>query len=106
MSSILNNFRVFNCFPQHFKRNNKLFHVFDSYPDYTGYCVTNDDKVYGLGEKIGYYFGYNKSNDNKSYVLIEELCDKQIEVFFGYINVFFARSETKEIYSWGLNEYG
>src|SRR5689334_170767 len=104
MSSILDNFRDFHYFPQHLKRNIKLFHVFNRN---MGYCVTNDDKVYGFGENIRKYLGYNESNDNKNYVLIKELCDKQIEVFFGYrFYTFFARSETNEIYSWGHNRYG
>ena len=70
--------------------------------------MRNDDKVYGFGENICKYLCYNKSNDNKSYVLIKELCDKNIEQFFGYSfrGVFFARDETNTIYSWGWNYYG
>ena len=103
MSSIVNNFSIFHDFPKQFKQNIKLFHVFE---DYIAYCVTNDDKVYGFGQHINYFLNYNESNDNKSYVLIEELCDKRIEQFFGNKCMFFARSETNVIYSWGPNEYG
>ena len=53
--------------------------------------------------------GFKKSNDNKSYVLIQELCDKNIEQFFGNyrcLGVFFARNATNTIYSWGKNHWG
>ena len=103
MSSFVNNFRQFRNFPKYLKQNIKLFHVF-SY-DFA-YCVTNDDKVYGFGDNICKYLGYNESNDYKSYVLIQELCDKNIEEFFGYSDVYFARSQTNVIYSWGWNELG
>ena len=102
MSSFLNHFSIFRDFPQEFKRNIKLYHIFDD----TGYCVTIDDKVYGFGKSIHYYLGYNESNDNKSYVLIQELCDKSIEQFFGFRGVFFARNESNEIYCWGGNRHG
>ena len=102
MSSFVNNFSVFQNFSQEFKQNIKLFHVFQ----YISYCVTNDDKVYGFRENIYQYLGYNENNVNKSYVLIHELCDKNIEEFFGNFHVFFARTKTIEIYSWGKNAHG
>ena len=102
MSSILDNFNIFRYFPQELKQNIKLFHVFDSN---IAYCVTNDDKVYGFGDKICKYLDYNQRN-HKNYVLIQELCDKRIEQFFGYFWTFVAISETKEIYTWGWNEHG
>src|ERR1700761_7402803 len=107
MSSIVNEFSIFREFPKELKQNIKLFHVF--YNDFA-YCVTNDDKVYGLGYNISKRLGYNQSNDNKSYVLIQQFCDKRIQQFFGYSSkfkgVFFARSETNVIYSWGRNYCG
>ena len=41
-----------------------------------------------------------------SYVLIQELSDKRIEQFFGHSFVYFVRSDTNIIYSWGINWYG
>ena len=112
MSLFLNNFSIFGDFPQEFKQNIKLFHVFKD----IAYCVTNDDKVYGFGKNIRKFLGYIENNDSdsdssddsneKNYVLIQELCDKSIEQFFGAIDVFFASSETNEIYSWGNNRNG
>ena len=103
MSSFVNNFQVFHYFPQELKQKIKLFHVFRKN---IAYCVTNDDNVYGLGENISEELGYhwfNETNDNnKSHLLIQELCDKSIEQFFGGCGVFFALSAT-EIYSWGWN---
>ena len=46
------------------------------------YCVTHDDRVYGFGENIRKYLGYNENSDNYIYVLIQELCDKSIELKF------------------------
>ena len=104
MSSLVNHFAIFRSFPNGFKQNIQLFHVFE---DNIAYCVTNDDKVYGFGENVRKYLSYNQNNDNKSYVLIQQLCDKRIEEFFGFSDVFFARSETNAIYSyvWG-NTFG
>ena len=46
MCSILNLFSIFGEFPKELKQNIKLFDVFEVNK---AYCVTNDDKVYGLG---------------------------------------------------------
>ena len=35
-----------------------------------------------------------------------ELSDQMIEEFFEGYNYMFARSETKDIYSWGCNKHG
>ena len=67
------------------------------------YCVTFEGKVYGFGENICQLLDFNKNIDNKSYVLIQQLCHKNIEEFFGNERVFFARSETNVIYCWGWN---
>ena len=83
MTTILKNFRSFVPFPQELKENVKCFHVFEFR---SAYCVTNDNKVYGFGDNIREYLGYNENNDNKSYVLIQELCDKSIEQFFGLLD--------------------
>ena len=85
MSSIVNQFSIFREFPKELKQNIKLFHVF---VNQIAYCVTNDDKVYGFGQSIDSHLGYNESNDNKSYVLIQELCDKRVEEFFGFFVCF------------------
>ena len=103
MSSIVNHFSIFSEFQN--KLNIKVSHVFKDEPGNTGYCVTNDDKVYGFGRFVWRYLGYNESNDNKSYVLIQ-LCDKNIEQFFGNSFIFFATSESNMIYSWGMNTCG
>ena len=100
MSSIVNQFNIFRDFPKQLKQNIKLFHVFE---DNITFCVTNDDKVFGFGVNTFAFLGYNRSNDNKSYFLIQELCDKKIEVFFGFKGVYFARSELGDIYTWGDN---
>ena len=74
MSSILNNFNIFVGFPQQFKQNIKLFHVFKE----TAYCLINTDNsdqnkscVFGFGPNIYSFLNYNRSNDYKSYVLIQ-----------------------------------
>ena len=112
MSEFLDYFPVFRYFPQHLKKDIKLLHVFDNN---ITYCVTNNDEVYCIGKNVRKYLGYNESNDNNKYVLIQELCDKQIDGFFGgdkksceFIDscYFFARSETNAIYSWGCNFKG
>ena len=79
MSSIVNSFSIFGDFPK--KLNIKLFHVFKDDPGNTGYCVTDDNQVYGLGKYIHRYLGYNESNDNKSYVLISGLFTKKCGQF-------------------------
>ena len=106
MSQFINTFRSFQNFPQELKQDIQNFHVFDHTSLRVAYCVTNDDKVYGFGGYVREYLGYNEFNENMSYVLIQELCDKRIEQFFGLFNLFFARSETNEIYSWGKNDHG
>ena len=105
MSLIVNQFSIFREFPKELKQNIKLFHVFGHN---IAYCVTNDDQVYGFGDHCIRYFDSEES-DNNNYVLIQELCDKNIEQFFSdndFPEVFFARCEANEIYSWVWNYYG
>ena len=106
MFSFLNHFSVFQDFSQELKQNIKLLHVFEN----IAYCVTNDDKVYGFGKKIlvnsfGNIWVLMKVMIIRV-VLIHELCDKNIEEFFGNFHAFFARTVTNDIYTWSWSDCG
>ena len=90
MSLFLDNFKDFLFYPHELRKNIKFLRVFQ---DNISYFVTDSDKVYALGLSVG---EYNEQNC----VLIEKLCDKNIEDFFGNDKQFFAKSQTNRIYSW------
>ena len=109
MTSIINEFKVFNSCEENIRQKIKLFHVFES--DFA-ICVTNDDKVYAFGEKdlFGKYLGYEEKYIDNNYVLINELCEVNIEKFFCFKYTIdfclFAKSSDNTIFSSGGNKYG
>ena len=107
MSSILDVFRIFDPCPQHIKQNIKVFYVkvYDRQDFYLAICVTNDDKVYAFGDIENYFMSENKNFDNNC-VLINELCDQNIEQFFCFFKCFFARNVDHKIFCSGNNRRG
>ena len=68
--------------------------------------VMNDNKISVFGDDdhgklgLGFVEGFQVTTE------IPELSDKKIEAFFEGYDCMFARSETNEIYSWGMNYWG
>src|SRR5437868_1043360 len=101
MTEIINEFNIFHFLPHNIIRDIRTFYVtarhgFTNY----GYCVTNSDQVYCVGEQIKNVL-FSDQNSNENYVLIHELCGKQIEEFFGSSDQMYARNTQNQIFGWG-----
>ena len=97
MTSIINEFIIFDKLNEKIKQNIKLFYVNLNF----AVCVTNDDKVYAFAPKN---FGYENIDNN--FVLISELCDQNIQQFFYFNEFIFTKSGDHKIFGSGRNSHG
>ena len=105
MTSIINEFKIFDTFPQDIKENIKIFLVKErnqikNKKNKFVICVTNDDKVFAFGEINDYSEPFAKlwEGFDNNYVLIIELCNQNIEQFFYFENYLFAKSSDNKIF--------
>ena len=92
MASILNEFKTFDIISEDLKQKIKLFNVVGGV---FGIFVTNNDKVYLCGPSS---YKFSIETIPNTFVLIDELCDKNIEQFFCFGYIVFARSNDNKIY--------
>ncbi|CAG2170732.1 unnamed protein product [Oppiella nova] len=88
MATYMRKFPICNKIPETLKLNIKFIHVFNEYnPNtqiYNGYnalIITNDDKVYGLGDNFWGSLGLGHNKSIQSPQLIPELCHQVNQVF-------------------------
>ena len=96
---------VFKDLPKTLKSEVKCFYK----SDYFEFIIMNDNKVFGQS-LIGYDYegnlGLGDIKECPDFIEIPGLSGILIEEFFEGYDSMFARTETNEIYSWGMNERG
>ena len=100
----LKNFKIFDTLPEILNSKVKFYHQIYRFNRYSGIFVMNDNKVYGIGFNYFGALGLGHERHVSEYTLIEELCDQNIEEFFGGKCYMFARNDKNQIYSWGYND--
>ena len=103
----LNKFRNFNFLPEILESKVKYYYQIgeNSLTDYSALFVMNDNNVYCIGNNHG-ELGLGHNNKVTEFTLIEELCDQNIEEFFGGEQFMFGRNNKNQIFSWGRNNHG
>ena len=105
--SLLEEFDISEKIPKELKNNIKYYHVFNSeLPKQSLLFVTNDDKVYALGDNSHSKLGLSHYKDVESPEEVIELSGKRIKEFFVGKYYVLGHSSDGNLYSWGNNVYG
>ena len=104
----LKKFRIFNPLPEILNSNVKYYYLIGEYTsdEYSSIFVMNDNKVYGIGYNYCGVLGLGHNRRVNEYTLIIELCDQNIEEFFGGYDFMFGRNNKNQIFSWGNDRFG
>ena len=109
MSSILDDFDIFDTLWKELKNSVKLLHAFKPPVNekVSAFFITKDDQVYeiGMNKCAALGLGHAQREFIPDHTKIPELCDQNICQFFHNKSLlcFFARSQNSQIFVWGSN---
>jgi alpha-tubulin suppressor-like RCC1 family protein len=110
MSEIINKFDILSKLNEDFKREIKLFYVFNNYIKdkekynpigFNALIVTQNDSVYAIGDNSCGQLGLGHNKQVKNLTIVDELCNKQIVDFVNGSTYCMARDNCGNVYFFG-----
>ena len=106
MSSLMDELEICDKIPEELKNDIKYYHVFNDHIYKCALFVTNDDRVYGLGDSSHGMLGVGHFNRVEQPEEIIQLRYEGVKQFYIGNNFVLALTSDNRIYSWGNNVYG
>jgi hypothetical protein len=110
MSEIINKFDILSKFNEDFKREIKLFYVFNNYIKenekynpigFNALIVKQNDSVYAIGDNSCGQLGLGHNEPVKNPTIVDELCNKHIVDFVNGSTYCMARDNCGNVYFFG-----
>jgi RCC1 and BTB domain-containing protein len=105
MSTISEKYKPLKELSEELLKNIKIFFVF-GIEGSEALIVTNDDKVYAIGQNSNGLLGLGHEKPIKEPTVVNELCNKGINSFSYGLSHVIGLSYMRAVYCWGKNQFG